>query len=148
MRPTAAESLRGMQASLLEVIGPELTSPFAQHTLQTMFMLLQSVAAELDGAESVNSDAQRIDELLEGVATAAGTQVVPELATMASELPAADDAGRWALLERAIVALEAGTGQQSEELEAGRQEIYAFLREVAGRGWSFWDMLSFRQNSS
>jgi chaperonin cofactor prefoldin len=148
MRPTAAESLRGMQASLFEVIGPEVKSPFAQHTLQTMFMLLQSVAAELDGAESAASDAQRIDELLENVARAVGSQAVPELATIAGDLPAADDDARWGLLERAIVGLEASAGRQSEELEACRQEIYAFLREVAGRGWSFWDMLSFRQNSS
>jgi hypothetical protein len=134
---------------LFEVIGPEVRSPFAQHTLQTMFMLLESLAAEIGGEESLAGDGERIDGLLARVKAAVdgGETQDEELVAVAKALPA-DGSTRLVLLERAIVALEAGSGQQSASLEAARKEIYGYLREVAGRGWSFWDMLSFRQPSS
>ena len=147
MRPTAAESLKGMQASLFEVIAPELRSPFAQHTLQTMFMLLESVTAELASEEERRADGERMDALLSRVKQAvdgAGTKDA-ELLSIAEQLPAHDTQTRAALLERTIVALESSAGEQPAELAKARSEIYAYLREAAGRGWSFWDMLSFRK---
>ena len=150
MRPTASESLKGIQASLFEVIAPELRSPFAQHTLQTMFMLLESVAAEMATEEARREDAQRIDSLLGGLSEAVESagSVDAELTAVVARLPAASDDERASVLEQAIVALESSAGRQAKELEAARAEIYSYLRVVAGRGWSFWDMLSFRQAPS
>jgi hypothetical protein len=144
------ESLKGIQASLFEVIAPELRSPFAQHTLQTMFMLLESVAAELATEAETRADGERIDALLSQVKQAvdASTTNDPQLLAITAQLPADDTQAKAALLERAIVALESSAGRQPPELEAARNEIYAYLREVAGRGWSFWDMLSFRKAPS
>lgn len=150
MRPTAVESLKGMQASLFEVIAPELRTPFAQHTLQTMFMLLESVAAELASEEGERADGERVDALLGRVKHAVERSGAedPALLSVVREMPGAGIDEKWALLERAIVALETGAGQQAAELEVARSEIYSYLREVAGRGWSFWDMLSFRKVAS
>lgn len=150
MRPTASESLKGIQASLFEVIAPELRSPFAQHTLQTMFMLLESIAAEVATMGARRDDAQRVDYLLarleEAIGVGGSSQI--ELEAVVQKLPPESDAERQGLLEQAIVALETSAGRQSEGLETVRAEIYAYLREVASRGWSFWDMLSFRQAPS
>lgn len=139
-----------MQASLFEVIAPELRTPFAQHTLQTMFMLLESVAAELASEEEKRVDGERIDALLSHVKQATDSSGTKDAALLAivGQLPTHDTQTRAALLEQAIVALETSAGNQSPDLEAARSEIYAYLREVAGRGWSFWDMLSFRKIAS
>jgi hypothetical protein len=144
------ESLKGIQASLFEVIAPELRSPFAQHPLQTMFMLLESVAAELATEAETKADGERIDALLSQVKQAVDASATndAELLAITAQPPADNTQANAALLERAIVALETSAGRQPPELEAARNEIYAYLREVAGRGWSFWDMLSFRKAPS
>jgi hypothetical protein len=61
----------------------------------------------------------------------------------------ADDAGERlpALLERLLIVCEdaAASGEARPALAAARSQAYEHLRAVAGRGWSFWDMLSFRE---
>ncbi len=51
-----------------------------------------------------------------------------------------------AALERLIVSLEdSDASQLSEPLAQLRRDIYQHLRSVAARGWSFWDVSSFRE---
>jgi hypothetical protein len=108
------------------------------------------VAAELATEAETKADGERIDALLSQVKQAVDASATndAELLAITAQPPADDTQAKAALLERAIVALETSAGRQPPELEAARNEIYAYLREVAGRGWSFWDMLSFRKAPS
>ena len=165
MRPTAVEVIRGIQGTLMGVVAPELHSMFAQDTGQTMQMLLESLANEWDtAAETLSSDNTRLRDLLSQAAAAirslrhrddglvalaeeieAGLNVPPEESVAVSRL-SARNAQLLALLERTLVACEDADGQpQFEALRPVRQSIYHHLRNVAGRGWSFWDVLSFRE---
>ncbi|MCH8815430.1 MAG: hypothetical protein IH957_10125 [Chloroflexi bacterium] len=164
MRPTGIEALRAIQTALTEVIGPELQTAFAQDTQQTLQMLLESVIAEMDSAASdlledngtlsslledfraaVSANANNrelsgaIEEIDESLARPdPGSFAISELAARNEELRAA--------LEKAVRALE-GVGDDPgyESLAPVRMAMYRHLRDVAGRGWSFWDAASFRE---
>ncbi len=164
MRPTAVEVIRGIQGTLMGVVAPELHSMFAQDTGQTMQMLLESLANEWDtAAETLSSDNRRLRDLLSQAAAAirflrdpdeglvslaeeieAGLNVPPEESLAVSRL-SARNAQLLALLERTLVACEDARQPQFELLRPAGQSIYQHLRDVAGRGWSFWDVLSFRE---
>src|SRR2546422_10566470 len=50
MRANGVESIRGIQAALMEGVAPEIQSEFAQSVMQTIQMLLESLAGEWDAA--------------------------------------------------------------------------------------------------
>jgi len=162
VRPTGLESIRAAKAALAEVIFPELTSAFAQDVAQTVQMLLESLAGEWDSAPAnLQHDNEALLQLLgaarealkgagrnESISSAV-TEVEDRLGDRSdglslAELTARNDALR-ATLERILIVLEDITGAPgSEAIDAVRRDIYAHLRSVAVRGWSFWDITSFR----
>ncbi len=149
----------------MSIVVPELQSMFAQDAVQTMQMLLESLGNEWDvAAETLSRDNQRLRELLSQARAAIeslspqdgelkglseqigkGLDEAPSPSLALSHLTADNERLR-ALLERVLVACEdAADGPQWEPLLDVRGEIYRHLREVAARGWSFWDALSFRE---
>ncbi|MEX2237091.1 MAG: hypothetical protein WEB00_06125 [Dehalococcoidia bacterium] len=143
-----------MEAALLEVIAPEMQSSYAQHTLETMVMTVESVVQELESsAANLPADIQTMLELLEQLAVAlqSGPPANDTLAAAAlgdGVLPGGSaneiHTALLARLEAAIVELEKLGDNRGEALETVRADIYLHLRDVTSRGWSFWDMLSFR----
>ena len=164
MRPSAVESLRAAQAALAEVIAPGLASAFALDSTQTLQMLLESLAAEWDtAAESLSRDNKTIRSLLSAAGEAltnapAGNESLRPLVSeieqrlrdagttslMISQLASRNGSLR-ATLESVLVTFEDQTGRPgSEKIDEVRIRIYKHLKEVAARGWSFWDVSSFR----
>jgi hypothetical protein len=164
MRPDGVESIRAVQSALAEVIAPELTSPFAQDAAQVLQMLLESLAADWDSApDRLRRDNERLAGLLEssrdamksasdGNETFAGG--VSEIEQRLSEV-ATDSTTLWSLstrndmlrgtLDLALMALEEATAEAAPAaITSIRADIYSHLRDVATRGWSFWDVSSFR----
>jgi len=164
MRPTAIESLRAAQAALAEVIAPEVTSAFALDATQTVQMLLESLASEWDTvAETLSRDNETLSSLLSasGEALRSAADGNESLAPIVSQieqrlrddgetsLVISDLASRngclRATLESVLVPFEDLTGRPgSENIDEARTRIYKHLKEVAARGWSFWDVSSFR----
>lgn len=160
MRPTATEALRGLQAALMSDIAPEVRSAFGQDTLQTIQMLLETLAQEVDGAaddlrrdnetlagilERAEDAVRRLDgELADDIATALGEAMENSLAISALEARCQRLRG---LLERILVLCEdtLASGQDSGAMIQVRAEAFRHLGEVASRGWSFWDISSFRE---
>ena len=147
----------------MSAILPELQTQFAQDATQTMQMLLESLIGEWDAAaENLQADDRRLRELLASARGAILSARSPgeRLESLAREIedglavPAAgsllvsalseENRSLRALLERVIVACEE-MGGESGPLGPVRSETYAHLREIAGRGWSFWDVMSFRE---
>ena len=164
MRPNGIESIRAIQSALAEVIAPELTLPFAQDTAQTLQMLLESLANEWDTtAQRLRRDNHILAGLLAESRNAINGAVygnesfvalVSEIEQRLSEdradsieiaaLSSRNDA-LLRTLEQTLMAFEDMTGEQaSEGITSARGAIYGHLRDVATRGWSFWDVSSFR----
>ncbi len=164
MRPTGIESIRAIQAALAEAIAPELTSAFAQDAAQTLQMLLESIASEWDtAAECLRQDNETLSALLSAsrdpMMRASGrnerlASIVTEIESRLRE-DAEDSVGLSRLtsrnnalratLESILVAFEDLTGEADcQEVDEVRRSIYAHLGDVASRGWSFWDVSSFR----
>ena len=164
MRPNAIESLRAARAALAELIAPELTSAFALDSAQTVQMLLESLASELDGAaENLSRDNETLRSLLSDAVNALRsapnrneslTPIVSEIEQRLREVGAASgvlsdlatrNGSLRSALESVLVAFEDLTGRPgSEKIDEVRTRVYNHLREVAARGWSFWDISSFR----
>ncbi len=141
-------------------ITPEVKSLFGQETLQLAQMLLEMLVSEVDGAaDNLARDTQTLCELLgravgalrpvdsalaEEAAAASAEPTDPSLTVAA--LTTRNQRLRG-LLERLLVLCEdvAESAQASQDLMAVRSEAYRHLREVAARGWSFWDIFSFRE---
>jgi len=154
------EALRGLQGALMADIAPEVQSQFGQNALEVAQMLLEMLAQEVDGAaDNLARDNQTLRDLL-GRAVAPLRPIDSALAeeTAAALAEPADPSLTLAaltahnqrlrgLLERLLVVCEDAVGgpQASEELMAVRADAYRHLREVAARGWSFWDVFSFRE---
>jgi hypothetical protein len=164
MRPTGFESIRAIQAALAEVIVPELSSTFAQDAAQTLQMLLESLASEWDtAAEQLIRDSELLERLLQTSRDAmdSASSGNERLGSVVSQIEKSlgDGAGGGisltvlstrnkalrAVLEQVLMAFEDTSGEpEFTSLEAARAMIYAHLREHATRGWSFWDVASFR----
>ena len=160
MRPNAVEALRGLQGTLVSDITPEVQSLFGQETLALSQMLLEMLISEVDvAADNLARDNQTLCEhlrrsvvalrsvdstLAEEAASALGEPTDPSLTVTA--LTARNQRLRG-LLERLLVVCEdiADSAQASEDLMSLRSDAYRHLREVAARGWSFWDVFSFRE---
>jgi len=141
-------------------ITPEVQSLFGQETLALSQMLLEMLISEVDvAADNLARDNQTLCELLgravvvlrpvdsalaEEAAAASAEPTDPSLTVAA--LTTRNQRLRG-LLERLLVLCEdvAESAQASQDLMAVRSEAYRHLREVAARGWSFWDIFSFRE---
>ena len=162
MKPATVESLRGIQAAMTEAIVPELSSAFAQDTAQTIQMLIESLAGEIDtAAEDLHADNRELRQIMsQARETLAGRNEdaaslvhqidevlvrseTEEESLRLSSLTARNDQLR-AVLEKVLMYLE-DTAGQTDSLQPLRQAAYAHLRRVAVRGWSFWDLMSFRE---
>jgi hypothetical protein len=164
VRPTGPESVRAIQAALAEIIVPELASAFAQDAATTAQMLLESIAGQWDtAAEDLRNDNKALRALLstsrDAIKEGAGgnenlASIVSEIESRLHEkedgsltltnLASRNDSLR-ATLERILVTFEDLTSEAGlEEIDAVRRNIFAHLRDVATRGWSFWDVSSFR----
>jgi hypothetical protein len=164
MRPNGLESLRAVQAALTEVIAPELSSAFAQDAAQTVQMLLESLASEWDtAAEQLSLDNETLERLLSAsrdamVSIPTGNERFESFVSQIEKSLSASEGDGISLtalstrnnvlrgvLERALMVFEDSSGQpEFASLEPVRGMIYAHLRDNATRGWSFWDVSSFR----
>ncbi len=137
----------------------------AQDTAQTLQMLLESVVGEWDtAADTLFRDNRSLGELLsQGLETVQSIPTVDhELSALSKDiqsvleetpeeslaLSALSDRNERlrGLLERSLVLLEDREGApEFAPLMSLRRAIYVHLRQVAVRGWSFWDVLSFRE---
>jgi hypothetical protein len=164
MRPNGPESIRAIQSALAEVITPELTSPFAQDAAQTLQMLLESLAAEWDtAAEGLRLDNETLAGLLAESQSSMESEsrgnerfaaLVNEIKERLSEdvsdsiaitVLSSRNAALRGTLEQVLMALEDVVSEEATATIASvRSKIYRHLRNVATRGWSFWDVSSFR----
>jgi hypothetical protein len=140
-------------------IAPELRSLFAQDALQTAQMLLEAICNEADvAAEDLARDNRTLGELLGRAAPAVNaadgdlareTEAVlaePEETSLSVGALSARNQRLRGLLERLLVICEdAEGGPAGAALADVRAEAYRHLRDVAARGWSFWDVFSFRE---
>ena len=159
MRPNAVESLRTIQAALAEHLAPELTSIYAQDMAQGLTMLLESLANEADtAAEDMRRENEDLRRLLGGAHAVTGNVLAPPIVRQveaALEVPvtgsvtlsdlSAENQPLRGALEGLLVALEAESACLGEPALSLRRDIYAHLREGSIRGWSLWDMMSFRE---
>jgi FtsZ-binding cell division protein ZapB len=153
------EAMNALRAGLAEVLGLELQSEFAMDTAQTLQMLIESLAAEWDtAAEDLRRDNETLEKLLKDLKDVLSTDGNSERDAIVDVIdetigaPGGESLALTALsernmqlrgaLERAIVAVE--DSPEDRRLAPLRSAVYSHLREVAGRGWSFWDMASFR----
>lgn len=103
MRPNAEELLRGIQASLLTYVLPEVQSPYARSELMVVSALLSIVADSYDGAaQELVEDNAGLRELARRGAESDIDDLANELRTLAS---ASDDSARVSDLARANEAL-------------------------------------------
>lgn len=158
MRPNASEVVRAIQAALMLDVAPELPAPFAQSELQNMQMLLEMIAYEAEhAADDLTDDVEALSRVLEPAASllrGADSALAEELA--AATGPPDRATGRHAelherrlrllaLADRVLAACERPEATAAGELASVRREVYGHLRNVAARGWSFWDVSSFRE---
>jgi hypothetical protein len=165
MRPNAVESLRGLQAALMQNILPELQTLFAQDVAQVSQMLIESLVAEWDSAaDHLYRDNEVLTDLLRRAQQALGPvaesnedvsaivhnigevlALPPEGSLAISRLTERNNALR-AVLERTLEVIEDLVCQPGAgPLLDLRRDIYNHLRKVAVRGWSVFDLLSFRE---
>jgi hypothetical protein len=149
VRPTAVEALRGLQRGLASALAPEAGAAFAEDAVRTSQMLLESVIGELAAgdahvaadSETLRSILKRGAEAVRGIDSGLAAEIVTALggSTGGERLDG--------LLERLLVVCEdaVGGGRAGADLLAVRPDAYGHLRRVAARGWSFWDMVSFRE---
>jgi hypothetical protein len=164
VRPTGVESIRAIQVAFAETIVPELSSAFAQDAAGTMQMLLESIAGEWDtAAEDLRKDNETICSLLSQSRHAIErvksrneslAALVPEIESLLRQetdgsltltnLKARNDILRTTV-EHVVVEFEGVTGEGGYEgVDVVRLKVFGHLRDVATRGWSFWDVSSFR----
>jgi hypothetical protein len=126
MRPTTDELLRGLQASLLTYVLPEVQSEFARTEVMLAYALLGIAANEWDGAaQSLVDDNAAMRPLLDRAADAVDdSALASELRALAGERAASL---RLSGLAEANRRLRDGLGRLGVALE-GREE--APLREL------------------
>lgn len=154
-----------MQAALTEAIAPELQTMFAQDVGQVIQMLIESVVSEWDAAaDNLHRDNQAMSDLLsrardELKPIAAGNDraslLVQEVGRVLGEPPLdslrisrlSERNGKLReVLEHLLVFLEdIAEAPDAERLMDVRRGAYRHLRKVAVRGWSVFDLLSFRE---
>jgi hypothetical protein len=153
-----------MSTAVAEVLGPEIRTPFAQEAAQAVSMLVESLAAEWDTAvEDLLADNDALRDILTRAGEAvtacprndmtAGTVKEIEAALAVdregrlsiSALAAENDALRSALATLLEMAEDMREEPGFEPLTPVRAGAYRHLREVAVRGWSFFDVSGFRE---
>jgi hypothetical protein len=161
MRPTIAESLRAIQGAIAEQLTPELSSLFAMEAASAASMLAESLLAEWDTlAEDLRADNARLREILraardvlpsneaagslvskiDGVLAQAGDEP-PAISSLSSKNDQLNDA-----LADLLELIEDTQGRpETKNLDPVRAQAYRHLREVAVRGWSYFDISGFRE---
>jgi hypothetical protein len=141
-------------------IAPEVQSLFEQETLALSQMLLEMLVSEVDvAADNLARDNQTLCELLRRAVLplrsidstlaeeAEATLAEPTDPSLTVTALTASNQRLRGLLEHLLVICEdiADGAQANEDLMSLRSDAYGHLREVAARGWSFWDIFSFRE---
>jgi hypothetical protein len=134
MRPGAEEIVRGVQASLLTAVLPEIQTEYTRTQVTLMYVLLGIVANGLDGGyERLLADNGALRELASRAADAVAAQDVlaNELRSLASTGPSL----RLSELSSANMALAAALARiaasDTAELASIRSEIIDWLRADA-----------------
>jgi hypothetical protein len=158
-RPTGIELLRAVQGAVGEILAPEIRSPHAEEAARTVAMMLEALASEWDtAAQDLVNDTEELERILglarDQLASLKGNESAASLVTdidgviggsKPGGLKLSDLSARHTdlnqMLERTLVSIESG----AIDLPEVRAAAYAHLREVAARGWSFWDAASFRE---
>ena len=161
MKPSGVELVRAVQGAVGEVLAPEITSPHAEEAARTIAMMLEALAAEWDAAaEDFVNDSHELERLLGHARDALirltdsneyaallvsdidGVLGGPKPEGLRLSVLSARHNDLNGVLERVLAFIEAN-GESRVTADA-RSQIYAHLRTVAVRGWSFWDAASFR----
>ena len=163
MRPDGVESLRAIQGAVAEALAPELRTLFAEEAAGAVGMLIESLAAEWDtAAETLVRDNEMLrivlGEARSGLATLSNERAPTLVKEIDGVLGQAGDGSLAVssltlennqLRERLAAFLElaedADGSPEAEALAPGREAAYRHLREVAVRGWSFFDVSGFRE---
>ncbi|MEO7667608.1 MAG: hypothetical protein ABIU97_11340 [Dehalococcoidia bacterium] len=164
MRPDAVESLRAIQGAVNEVLLPELQTPFAQEAAQAVAMLAESLAAEWDTeVEDLLADNSTIRQILvtarDELAALNGNDIAAEAVKVIEAALESEADGRLTVsalntengtlrlaLATLLELLEDMHGENGyERLASSRAAAYNHLRQVAVRGWSFFDVSGFRE---
>jgi hypothetical protein len=161
MRPTAAESLRAIQAAVAGVMTPELTTGFALEAASAVGMMVESLAAEADTeVQTLVADSESLRELLGEVkktlaSNASAASLVSHIdgvigqggaGSLALSALAAEHNALLGALERFLVYAEDVQGtREAEAVAPARAAAYRHLKRVAVRGWSFFDVSGFRE---
>jgi hypothetical protein len=161
MRPNGIESLRAIQVAVTEVLGPEISSLFAQEAAQATSMMVESLAAEWDSqvGDLVNDNAvirgilgKGADIVAEQSNAGAASLVQdikqvtgqPGTGSLAISALTAENERLSAALTSLLEFLEDTVEGPGEAAEL-RAEAYRYLRRLAVRGWSFFDVSGFRE---
>lgn len=165
MRPNAVESLRGIQNAIMQNILPELQTLFAQDIAQVSQMLIESLIAEWDtAAHHLHQDNQTMSRILSEArqALAPLTPGNVQAASLVQEIDgvlsaSGDDSlaisklternnALKSVLEHTLELIEdLADAPSAQALLPVRRDAYNHLRKVAVRGWSVFDLLSFRE---
>lgn len=161
MRPTGAEGLRAIQAAVAGVMTPELTTGYALEAASVAGMMIESLAAEWDTeVETLVSDNKQLKKLLAEIREALGRNanaesVVNEVdgvlgqggdAGLTLSALTSENARLMGGIERFLQFAEDAQGTpEAESLAAARAATYRRLKDVAVRGWSFFDVAGFRE---
>ncbi|HXG42115.1 MAG TPA: hypothetical protein VNL95_05245 [Dehalococcoidia bacterium] len=162
MRPDQRESVLVVQGVLQE-LAREVSTDYARSQANMCLLLLQSVISEMDSAvHDLVQDTAALRELLAEARVALASLPDTEAADLAAAIGAAleeappDDLRLSSLrprrerllglLERFLCLCEDRLGTSgAEALGPVRSSAYRLLRRMALRGWSFWDVGSFRE---
>lgn len=149
----------------MQNILPELQTQFAQDIAQVSQMLIESLAAEWDSAaDHLYRDNEALADLLararvalapaaesnEGISSTVRNigevLALPREGSLAISKLTERNCALRAALERTLEVLEDLAGDAgADSLLDIRRDIYGHLRKAAVRGWSVFDLLSFRE---
>lgn len=157
--------MRAIQATVAEVLAPELRTAFAEEAAGAVSMMVESLAAEWDtAAETLVRDNETLRAILgearaalesapngNGEAASLVREIDGELGRAGdgslaiSGLTATNNGLREVLASFLELAEDTAGEVEWVALEPARAAAYRHLREVSLRGWSFFDVSGFRE---
>jgi hypothetical protein len=163
MRPDGVESLRAIQGAVAGVLAPELRTLFAEEAAGAAGMLIESLAAEWDtAAETLLRDNETLRTVLGeargGLAALSNERAAGLVKEIDGVLGQAGDGSlavssltlennrlREQLASFLELAEDVDGTAEAAALAPAREGAYRHLRQVAVRGWSFFDVSGFRE---